>query len=225
MATLLLRLAAPLQAWGNSSKFNIRITEREPTKSGVIGMVASALGIQRNKNSDDLKELANLHFGVRIDREGKLLKDFHMVYTGKMSDSERRCTKPDSNNMNLTERYYLSDAVFLAALESDETELLQKIENALKKPVYPLFLGRRCCPPTLPLVLGIRDSELKEALINEPFLTKGNNSRRIVYDVLSDGIIVQDVPVSFSQAHRQYGYRMKKEESLLLNEHDPMAEL
>ena len=43
MATLLLRLAAPLQAWGSGSKFNIRLTEREPTKSGVVGMIAAAM--------------------------------------------------------------------------------------------------------------------------------------------------------------------------------------
>ena len=49
MATLLLRLAAPLQAWGSSSKFNIRTTEREPTKSGVIGMIAVMI--------QDLKDL------------------------------------------------------------------------------------------------------------------------------------------------------------------------
>ena len=34
MATLLLRLAAPLQAWGADSKFETRKTGREPTKSG-----------------------------------------------------------------------------------------------------------------------------------------------------------------------------------------------
>ena len=39
MAVLLLRLAAPLQAWGSNSKFIIRNTEREPTKSGVVGML------------------------------------------------------------------------------------------------------------------------------------------------------------------------------------------
>ena len=43
MATLLLRLAAPLQAWGADSKFETRKTNREPTKSGVIGLLAAAL--------------------------------------------------------------------------------------------------------------------------------------------------------------------------------------
>jgi CRISPR system Cascade subunit CasD len=217
MATLLLRLAAPLQAWGSGSKFNIRTTEREPTKSGVIGMIAAAMGIQRNADSKLLEPLSRLRFGVRVDREGKLLKDFHMVHeykNGKVNDS------------HLTERYYLSDAVFLAALESDSREYLEEIIKSLNNPVYPLFLGRRSCPPTLPLVLGITDDELVDALENaEPLSGENNTSKRIVYESYDGGTAVQDVPVSFSQLHRIHGYRYIKEMIPDYPEHDPMAEL
>lgn len=221
MSVLLLRFAAPLQAWGSSSKFDIRTTEREPTKSGVIGMIASALGIQRNaENADDeLKKLNEMRFGVRVEKEGKLIKDFHMV---------RKIENRKMTASYITDRYYLSDAVFLVAIESDDTELLKKIESALQRPVYPLFLGRRSCPPTLPVVYGMRDSELTEILRNEPPLiqdSKNKSAMRIVYDTLSDGTVVRDCPVSFSQLHRQYGFRMKKEEILMLYEHDPMNEL
>ncbi len=48
MAVLLLRLAAPLQAWGSSSKFIVRSTEREPTKRGGIGLIGAGLGFPRN---------------------------------------------------------------------------------------------------------------------------------------------------------------------------------
>ena len=113
MAVLLLRLAAPLQAWGSSSKFIVHSTEREPTKSGVIGMIAAALGIQRNDDPQKLVPLTTLRFGVRADKEGVLLKDFHMVHGYKIAD--------------VTERYYLSDAVFLVALESDDKSLLESI--------------------------------------------------------------------------------------------------
>lgn len=220
MATLLLRLAAPLQAWGSDSKFNIRMTEREPTKSGVIGLIAAAMGIQRNDDSKKLEPLTKLHFGVRVEREGKLLKDFHMVHEMK--------GKRDSH---LTERYYLSDAVFLVALESENPDLLDSIVQAIGNPVYPLFLGRRSCPPTLPIVIGMREEKLVEVLKNEPALSDINdkkstlNSRRIIYDTDSHGVVVQDMPLSFSQTHRQYGYRMKKEEMLTGFEHDPMTEL
>lgn len=215
MATLLLRLAAPLQAWGSGSKFNIRNTEREPTKSGVIGMIAAAMGIQRNDDQKLLEPICSLKFGVRVDREGTLLKDFHMVHeykNGKVKDS------------HLTERYYLSDAVFLAAFESDSREYLESIVKALNNPVYPLFLGRRSCPPTLPVVIGISDEPLIESLRTAEPLTNNYRSRRIVYEA-DNGTVVQDVPVSFSQLHRIHGYRFKKEEMLNEEEHDPMAEL
>ena len=76
MATLLLRLAAPLQSWGADSKFEIRKTDREPTKSGVVGLLAAALGLRRDE-ADALQELGQLRFAVRVDREGSLLVDFH----------------------------------------------------------------------------------------------------------------------------------------------------
>ena len=76
MATLLLRLAAPLQAWGVDSKFEIRKTNREPTKSGVLGLLAAALGLRR-EDEEGMRELGALRFAVRVDQEGGLLVDFH----------------------------------------------------------------------------------------------------------------------------------------------------
>ena len=72
MATLLLRLAAPLQSWGADSKFETRKTNREPTKSGVIGLLAAALGLRRD-DAAGLARLNGLNFAVRADREGSLL--------------------------------------------------------------------------------------------------------------------------------------------------------
>lgn len=216
MAVLLLRLAAPLQAWGSSSKFIVRSTEREPTKSGVIGMIAAAMGIQRNDDAKKLAPLAQLRFGVRADKEGILLKDFHMVHGYKIAD--------------VTERYYLSDAVFLAVLECDDKKLLEEIAAALQKPVYPLYLGRKSCPPTLPVVLGVKDEDMLTALKNEPFLNENDRRKnvRISYEVSSGGAMVQDVPLSFSQLHRKHGWRMKREELFIVDknaEHDAFSEL
>ena len=85
MAVLLLRLSAPLQAWGTeNSKFEIRKTGREPSKSGIVGLLAAALGIRRNE-PEKLRELNALRIGVRIDRAGKLLRDFHMAHAEKTS--------------------------------------------------------------------------------------------------------------------------------------------
>ena len=218
MATLLLRLAAPLQAWGSDSKFETRKTDREPTKSGVVGLLAAALGLRRD-DTEGLARLNGLHFAVRADREGSLLVDFH---TAKSRDTSY-----------VTYRHYLQDAVFLAGLESGDEALLRELEAALQHPVYPLYLGRRSCPPTLPLCLGVCPGSLQEVLQAEPPLCPGRQSRILLdADPLEPGTAVQrDVPVSFDPRHRQYGYRSARElwqtmpDSPEKTEHDPFREL
>lgn len=213
MATLLLRLAAPLQSWGSSSKFEIRTTEKMPTKSGVVGMLAAALGLRRDA---DLSRLNALKFGVRADREGEDITDFHMAHSEKSS--------------YVTYRHYLCDAVFLAGLEGEE-ELLKELEVALQNPQFPLFLGRRSCPPTLPVVMGIRNLPLETALRKEtPLTEKHENLLRIQIETdNSDAGMIQDMPISFNPARRVYGYRRIREDFVKYSqnetEHDAMQEL
>ena len=227
MATLLLRLAAPLQSWGADSKFETRKTNREPTKSGVIGLLAAALGLRRD-DAAGLARLNGLHFAVRADREGSLLVDFH---TANREEDRKKGKAP-----YVTYRHYLQDAVFLVGLESEDTALLQELETALKHPVYPLYLGRRSCPPTLPLCLGLREQGLVEALQAEPALCPGGpKPTRIVADAAPQepGAVPQrDVPLSYDPRHRQYGYRSAREISLRQpagapepTAHDPFCEL
>ena len=228
MATLLLRLAAPLQSWGTDSKFETRRTGREPSKSGVIGLLAAALGIRRDADLEIQALSSALRFGVRVDHEGELLRDFHMVHK-------------DEKTTYLTNRYYLSDAVFLVGLESDDAALLERLDNALRHPMFPLFLGRRSCPPTPPLSLGVRDGELLEVLREEPcisYIGKQTSSLRIVTDGVAserDTGIQRDVPISFDPRYRrfadravtQWGFITLADEtaSRSFAEHDPMSEL
>lgn len=215
MSTLLLRLAAPLQSWGSNSKFETRTTEKMPTKSGVIGMLASALGWTRNA---DLIRLSGLKFGVRADREGENITDFHIARTKNGKESY------------VTYRHYLSDAVFLAGIEGNE-EILRELEAALYNPCFPLFLGRRSCPPTLPIVIGVRQTSLEKALREEPQICENGEKYmriQIETDDLNTGM-VQDVPISYDPQKRIYGYRKIKEFYAELyqkgSEHDAMSEL
>ena len=210
MSTLLLRLAGPLQSWGTDSKFDIRRTEREPSKSGVIGLAAAAMGIRR-QDKDALKALAALRFGVRVDREGHMLRDFQTA-------------RPEKGSPYVTHRYYLADAVFTAGLEGDDPALLEQIGRALQAPVFPLYLGRRSCPPTGKLFLGIVDKTLEQALLD----SAPAGSVRLVTDAADcvSGGLVRDVPVSFDPARREYAFRRVTERFLTVpGEHDPFAEL
>lgn len=215
MSTLLLRFAAPMQAWGADSRFDIRKTNREPTKSGVVGLLAAALGLQRDA---PLNELTALRMGVRVDREGVLLRDFHMVHGEKSS--------------YVTTRYYLCDAVFLVGVFSEDEVLMRRLEEAVRCPAFPLFLGRRSCPPEGRVCLGLRAMTLEDALTSEPSLAAHGEFQqperlRMVLEDPRGTARLRDMPISFSPFDRQYGYRAAREIWLdqPTNEHDPMREL
>jgi CRISPR system Cascade subunit CasD len=225
-----MRLAAPLQAWGLDNKFERRGTAREPTKSGVIGLLASALGIERDDTAA-LESLSVLRFGVRVDQPGLLLHDFH---TARVHGKD---------NPYVTHRYYLADAVFLAGVEAEDEARMHMLEQALLTPAYPLFLGRRSCPPAGRLCLGLRDAALEAALRNEPWQAGEAYKRRekkaaltLVLDAEKPGVLRRrDIPLSFSQGHRQHAFRYVEDipGSVLVNneasidgaEHDPFKDL
>ncbi|MFD7641616.1 type I-E CRISPR-associated protein Cas5/CasD [Kitasatospora sp. NPDC059795] len=153
-AGLLLRLAGPLQSWGERSKFNERDTAPFPTRSGVIGLLACALGRRRG---EDIGDLARLSLTVRADRPGVLLRDLHTVggglparHTVTTAEGKKR---PAAAATLLSHRYYLADAVFTAAL-TGPGDVLEACAAALREPFWPLYLGRRSCPPEGPVLLG-----------------------------------------------------------------------
>lgn len=155
--SLVIRLAGPLQSWGVQSQFNVRRTGSEPTKSGIVGLLAAAEGRRR---SDPIEDLLALSMGVRTDYAGSLLRDYHTVsdlfgrpllsasITGR---GAQKRTQPQKRT-HVTERFYLEDAVFVVAVTGPES-LLIELSEALRHPCFPLFLGRRSCVPTQPLVL------------------------------------------------------------------------
>jgi CRISPR system Cascade subunit CasD len=157
MPTLLLRLAGPMQSWGVDSRFDRRDTGLEPSKSGVLGLVAAALGRGRDEPLDDL---AALRLGVREDRAGVLRRDFQTAQNVIAADQSK------VHPTTVSSRFYLAGAVFLAGLEGDDRALLERIHAALLTPVWPLFLGRKGYPPSPGVYLkdGLRDDALTEAL-------------------------------------------------------------
>lgn len=204
MTVLLLRLAGPLQSWGDSSRFTRRDTRTRPTKSGVLGLLAAAEGRRR---TDDIEDLAQLRFGVRVDQPGELVRDFQTAIDWKTGRS-----------MPLSQRYYLSDAVFLAGVEGDPA-LLASLAQALEDPVYPLYLGRRACPTEGRVLLGLSETPLEEALRTQEWLAArwyrlGQQSEvdlELVVDAVEQDTdpveTSRDVPFSYSPERRDYGWR------------------
>ena len=157
---LILHLAGPMQSWGERSKFNERDTSRAPTRSGLLGMIASALGRNRGASIADLDPL---RFAVRADRAGSVLRDFHTVGGGlprtqTVATAEGGRRAADAATLVST-RYYLQDAAFTVAVTStdDDKNLLSRCATALQDPHWPPYLGRRSCPPGIPVFITDAD--------------------------------------------------------------------
>lgn len=209
MTALTLRLAGPLQAWGSSSRFVRRTTDPQPTKSGILGLLAAALGRRR---TDTIEDLLDLRFGVRIDQPGELVRDFQ---TARTLDGE--------HSMPLSYRFYLADAVFLAVVEGEDM-FVRSLEYALRHPTFPLYLGRRSCPPAGPLVVGLSEETLWDVLRTRPSIAtprrRAAGTGPVRLEVLLDAVAVpeevrrggdvlttRDAPISFDPELRQYGWR------------------
>lgn len=205
--SLLLLLKGPMQSWGDESRYKTRATATTPTKSGIVGLIAAAQGRRR---TDDIEDLAKLRLAVRVDQSGSLLRDYQTAQPWQ--------SRPQASAQLVT-RYFLSDAAFVAAVEHEDRLLLEGIAESLRKPVYPLFMGRRSCPVHPGLVIGIEDSDAETALRRHEtwYATEINKQQapkevslalyRDAHGAEPGAIPRQDVPLSFDPQHRRYGWR------------------
>lgn len=146
MSSVILTLAGPLQSWGTTKGTDKRRTGLYPTKSGVLGIVAAAMGRQRGESVDDLRGLS---MAVRVDHVGSAFTDFHTAHHHKPQKAIQTHPTPLPNTLP-TEREYRVDAVYTVVLSGDDG-LIEQVHEAMLSPVYAPFLGRRAAVPSRPV--------------------------------------------------------------------------
>ncbi len=214
MATVLLRLIGPMQSWGTTSRFDERDTGKEPTKSGVLGLVAAALGIDR-ENWHDLEPLCRLRMGVRHDRPGVPKRDYQTAQRVISADGSK------IHDTAVTTRHYLADAAFLVGLCGDNRALLERIHGALANPVWPLALGRKSYVTSEPIWMpdAVVDADLRETLVQWPAIASPRPGAPPTPRILSlesadrSGLMKMDQPLS-SFDERRFGPRFVVSEVL-----------
>ena len=204
---LALRLEGPLQSWGFDSQYNRRNTGLKATKSAIAGMCCAALGFPRG--SEDEREFlilfkSVLMTAIAIPRNGKKkelpvrrLQDYHTV------QNTRRANGSINKDCVLTYRQYLTDAAFGVLLEGD-TKLLGEISEALADPKWGIWLGRKTCIPSAPVLAGLKDNrndafKLLEEKPLESF------TRQVEVESFADGRdSLPDAPISFATERRNH---------------------
>lgn len=170
MEHLILRLEAPLMSFGGETIDNLGVIRRFPSASMITGLLANALGWQRVESRRHQELQDRLVFAARIDREpawAGRLTDFQSV---AINNSERGWTtrgRPEGRaggtyQNHLRWRDYHADMRVTVALRLEPTEpapTLADLAEALARPARPLFIGRKPCLPSAPILDGLAEGD------------------------------------------------------------------
>lgn len=208
---LALRLEGPLQSWGFDSQYNRRNTGLMPTKSAIAGMCCAALGLDRGSDGErnfltsfadtKMTAIAIPPNGGRKELPVRRMQDYHTV------QNTRRASGAINKDCVLTHRQYLNDARFGVVL-AGERSLLSHLATALKDPVWGVWLGRKTCVPTAPVLAGLTGTETAalQLLIGEQPIEKF--TRQIEVANFADGRdSLPDMPICFASGKREFAPR------------------
>ena len=224
MKYLSLWFESPLQSWGVDSKFGLRTTFTFPTKSGIAGIILAALG-KGGEERDFLESCSQWNetafsFSPKNEQNGTTLTtDFHMVGSGYDSKDEWQnlmipkkrdggapvSADGSTGGVKLTYRQYLQDAFFGVILEIPSSIYdAEMLASALRNPVWPLYLGRKCCIPSSQIFQGLFDSyeEAKtriDEIAGEKELLLKETMKEGSDPYSGDVICINDVPVAFGE--------------------------
>lgn len=207
MKVLTIKLAGPLQSYGNEAAFNRRTSYHCPSKSAIVGMIAAALGYRRDDHR--IGQLNKLRFAVRVDQPGQNLTDFQTIEYDQKKQKRK-----------VTYRNYLQDAIFLVAIAGDDDQIL-KIQAAMHHPKFQLFMGRRANVPAGPLKTEVFDNDNPVSVLETlawqaaSWYQKRYNQETFSAELLADaGLMpniqqkmVKDNAGSFDQNNRFHSYR------------------
>jgi len=213
---LILRLDGPMQAWGTHTFEDFRPSNLYPTRSGLLGLLAACLGIERADHAEQSRLASSVEFSVRVDsaverldrnnpvaKSGVKLPDFHTVMGARKVDGSV------NKFPVVSRREYLFDAAFTVAVGEREgaSYTLDQLAAALRRPCYTPTLGRRACPLTLPLLDGV-PVEADDALAA---LRQTSGDGELIYSEIEGEpkglpLRLRDVPLH--GRHRQFGTRV-----------------
>lgn len=192
MEVLFLRVDAPLVSFGAPIVDGLGVVQAFPGLATLTGLLGNALGFEHGE-AERLSALQwRLRCAVRCDRSPQKLTDFQTVDLGKqwMSQGgwttagtvEERGTGKATSGTHIRMRDYWADGVYTLALTlapPEASPTLADLEAALREPARPLWVGRKCCLPAAPFLLGRgRAESLHEALGLAPALPSDRRTGR-----------------------------------------------
>lgn len=174
---LLMRLEAPLIAFGGETIDNFGVIRDFPALSMVTGLLANALGYRREESELHDRLQSRLVLGARLDSELQPLRDYQ---TAQLFENDQGWTtfgepegrakspsytmQPDGRKSLTWQRYrdYHASLNVLVALRlnfADEAPTQDDLAEALDHPARPLFIGRKNCLPSRRIFAGWQEAD------------------------------------------------------------------
>jgi CRISPR system Cascade subunit CasD len=162
MKFLIFQLQAPLSSWGDTAVGEYRGSYEHPGESALIGLLGAALGVRREDETAHAALRQGYGFAVGVLSSGRLLRDYHTAQVpgqaalkGRPHATRRHELSVPKDDLNtiLSTRDYRQDASSLIAIQprADAAYSLEDLADALRRPRFVLYLGRKSCPPAAPL--------------------------------------------------------------------------
>lgn len=162
-------LYGPMAAWGEVAVGQERPATPQPSRSALLGLLAAALGLQRDDPAQ--AELASGYgTAVCVEAAGSPLRDYHTVQVAGSvalkrhpAHTRREEVLAGGGELNtiLSSREYSCDSFCRVAIwaRNGAHWPLAALREALERPVFPLYLGRKSCPLALPLQAQVHTAE------------------------------------------------------------------
>ena len=168
----LFTLYGPMASWGEIAVGEIRGSANRPTRSALIGLLCAALGVERDNDPVQHAVVDSYRFAVKVENQGVPIRDFHTWQKPKPKrgvkwETRREELQAEVIHTGLSSREYVCDAQYTVCLwiSGDAPPFsLEAIRSAIGNPRFVLYLGRKACPPGLPIVMELVSAgSVKEA--------------------------------------------------------------
>jgi CRISPR system Cascade subunit CasD len=178
MRLLVLGLRGDMASWAGPAIDGYPLALPIPGASAITGMLGAALGIDRAEHErlqalqDGLEHAVVVHAGEPlVDFQTADLSTPHMrgpFMTGSGRIVAREGSE-DALAKRIVRRPYLSGFVadVVLTLAPDAGPTVEDLAAALLRPAYPVTLGRRCCPPSAPILGTIVEAASLEVAARE----------------------------------------------------------
>lgn len=220
MTFSIIRFEAPMMSFGAPIVSEEGRIQPYPALSMMTGLLANAFGFERREAERHERLQESLAYAVREDVPGEKIEDYQTADLGlphMQAKSKKQSVawttwghldqrgSGNTDTTNIRNREYWADAQYTVALHADGLSA-EEIEDALRRPERPLFIGRKPCLPGKRLFQGIVEASSPRAALRDPSTIPTNEQgekidpTRIWYES-DDGKPVTDARDWTNQVH------------------------